>query len=123
MKIQVNTDAHIAGHEALVEGVNRTVSHVLHRFQDHVTRVEVHLSDQNGHKSGPPDKRCVMEARLEGRQPVAATEIAGSQDQAVREFILAGRSVAEIEREMGVAFASVGIELQFTRRGRAVFKP
>lgn len=84
MKIQVNTDAHIDGHEALVEGVNRTVSHVLHRFQDHVTRVEVHLSDQNGDKSGAPDKRCVMEARLEGRQPVAATDVAASQDQAVR---------------------------------------
>jgi hypothetical protein len=52
-----------------------------------------------------------------------ALENGMSQDQAVREFILAGRSVAEIEREMGVAFASVGIELQFTRRGRAVFKP
>lgn len=84
MKIQVNTDAHIAGHEALVDGVTRTVSHVLHRFQDHVTRVEVHLSDQNAGKSGEPDKRCVMEARLEGRQPVAATDVAGSQDQAVR---------------------------------------
>ena len=52
-----------------------------------------------------------------------ALENGMSQDQAVREFILAGRSVAEIEREMGVAFASVGIELQFTQRGRARFKP
>ncbi len=84
MKIQVNTDAHIDGHEQLSEGVTRTVSHVLKRFQDHVTRVEVHLSDLNGEKGGQPDKRCVMEARLEGRQPVAATDVAGSLDQAVR---------------------------------------
>ncbi len=84
MKIQVNTDAHIDGHELLAEGITRTVSHVLKRFQDHVTRVEVHLSDLNGDKGGPPDKRCVMEARLEGRQPVAATDVAGSLDQAVR---------------------------------------
>ncbi|WP_461786500.1 hypothetical protein [Prosthecobacter sp.] len=45
------------------------------------------------------------------------------QDQAVREFVLAGRNMADFERQMGVAFASVGIELQSTQRGRARFKP
>ncbi len=33
--------------------------------------MEVHRSDENGSKSGQNDKRCVTEARLEGRQPVA----------------------------------------------------
>jgi hypothetical protein len=45
------------------------------------------------------------------------------QDRAVREHVLAGRSVAEFEREMGAAFAAAGIELRFTRRGGAVFHP
>ncbi len=45
------------------------------------------------------------------------------QDQAARDFILAGRSMAEFEGEMGRLFQSVGIELQFVRRGGAVFKP
>ena len=45
------------------------------------------------------------------------------QEQAVREFILAGRTMAEFESEMGRLFHSVGIELQFVRRGGAVFKP
>lgn len=45
------------------------------------------------------------------------------QAQAVKDFILAGRSVAEFEREMGMMFAAVGVELQFTRRGGATFKP
>lgn len=49
-----------------------------------VTRLEVHLSDQNGGKSGQRDKRCVMEARLEGRQPIAASDDATTLDQAVR---------------------------------------
>ncbi|MES2839951.1 MAG: HPF/RaiA family ribosome-associated protein [Pseudomonadota bacterium] len=84
MKIQVNTDVHIEGREALATHVSATVQHALQRFQDHVTRVEVHLSDQNGDKSGQQDKRCVMEARLEGRQPIAATEEAPSLHQAVR---------------------------------------
>jgi ribosome-associated translation inhibitor RaiA len=84
MKIQVNTDSNIQGHEALAAQISATVEHVLKHFQDHVTRVEVHLSDQNGDKSGQQDKRCVMEARLEGRAPVAATDEAATTEQAVR---------------------------------------
>lgn len=84
MKIQVNTDAHIHGREALATQVSTTVEHALQRFKDQITRVEVHLSDQNGDKSGPHDKRCVMEARLEGRPPIAATHEAETLDQAVR---------------------------------------
>lgn len=84
MKIQVNTDAHIEGREALATQVSATVEHALHRFHDQVTRLEVHLSDQNGGKNGQHDKRCVMEARLAGRQPIAASDSAATLDQAVR---------------------------------------
>jgi hypothetical protein len=45
--------------------------------------VEVHLSDENGPETGWHDKRCVMEARLAGRQPIAVTDEAGTLDQAV----------------------------------------
>jgi ribosome-associated translation inhibitor RaiA len=84
MKIQVNTDVHIEGREALTTRVSAVVEHALQRFQGQVTRVEIHLSDQNGDKSGQQDKRCAMEARLEGRQPIAATDAAPTLDQAVR---------------------------------------
>lgn len=83
MKIQVNTDAHIDGHERLVGHVSGIISHALDRFKDHVTRVEVHLRDENADKTGPQDQRCMLEARLEGRQPVAVTEHAATQEQAV----------------------------------------
>lgn len=84
MKIQVNTDTHVEGREALTAQVGTTVEHALRRFQDQVTRVEVHLNDQNGSKSGQRDKRCAMEARLEGRQPITVTDDAATLDQAVR---------------------------------------
>lgn len=83
MKIQVNTDANIPGHAARVEGVSRTVEHALARFAEAITRVEVHLSDENAGKSGKNDQRCVLEARLQGRSPVAVTEHADSQGQAI----------------------------------------
>lgn len=83
MKIQINTDANIDGNEALAAQVTATVEDALERFREHVTRVEVHLSDENGDKSGPKDHRCMLEARLEGRQPVAVTDQAATLEQAV----------------------------------------
>lgn len=83
MKIQLNTDVHIDGTEALAAQVSATVEQALERFSEHVTRVEVHLSDENGGKSGQQDQRCMLEARLEGRQPVAVTDHAATLEQAV----------------------------------------
>jgi hypothetical protein len=56
----------------------------LARFSAHVTRVEVHMSDENGSKGGDQDKRCVLEARMEGRKPVAVTHHAANMKQAVQ---------------------------------------
>lgn len=84
MKIQFNTDTHIDGTEALAAHVRSTIEQALERFSEHVTRVEVHLGDENGGKSGQQDQRCMLEARLEGRQPVAVTEHAATREQAVR---------------------------------------
>jgi ribosome-associated translation inhibitor RaiA len=83
MQIQVNTDHNIEGHETLIANVRSAVERALDRFSDRITRVEVHLSDQNGDKGGPNDKRCTMEARLEGRQPMAVTHDAATLDQAI----------------------------------------
>ena len=83
MQIQVNTDSNIEGREKLTAHVRSVVESVLNRFNDRITRVEVHLSDQNGGKSGQDDKRCMMEARLKGRKPTAVTHDAATLDQAV----------------------------------------
>ena len=83
MQVQVNTDHNIEGHEALAAQISEVVESALNRVSDHITRVEVHLTDENGDKSGQNDKRCMMEARLEGRQPIAVTHQAATLDQAV----------------------------------------
>ena len=84
MKIQVNTDVNIDGTEALAAQVSATVEQAMERFSEHVTRVEVHLSDENAGKSGQQDQRCMLQARLEGRQPVAVTDHAATLEQAVQ---------------------------------------
>ncbi len=83
MQIQINTDHNIAGHAALVSHVSGLVENALNHVSDHITRVEVHLSDENSNKRGENEKRCVMEARLEGRQPVAVAHQATTVEQAV----------------------------------------
>ncbi|MCA1790496.1 MAG: hypothetical protein LC667_11765 [Thioalkalivibrio sp.] len=84
MHIQINTDDNINQSEAQPEQTEATINNVLARFADQVTRVEVHLSDENSDKkSGTADIRCLLEARLEGLQPVAVTDEAATVGQAV----------------------------------------
>jgi ribosome-associated translation inhibitor RaiA len=83
MHIQVNSDNSIEGREELATRVEAVVEEALSRFSNQITRVEVHLSDENSHKSGQNDKRCMMEARLENRRPTAVTHRAATLDQAI----------------------------------------
>jgi ribosome-associated translation inhibitor RaiA len=83
MKIQINTDNHIEGSEELAEQAEATVESTLGHLAEHITRVEVHLSDENSDKGGAHDKRCMMEARLEGHQPIAVTDDSETIDQAI----------------------------------------
>ncbi|MGD9773941.1 HPF/RaiA family ribosome-associated protein [Diaphorobacter sp.] len=92
MQIQVHTDDHIQGGESLAQWIQEEAAAKLARFRDHVTRIEVFLSDLDGGKSGTADKRCVIEARPAGRQPVAvhaeaakvADAFTGAVDKMVR---------------------------------------
>jgi len=83
MEIQINTDHNIEGHQAMTTSVSGRVESALSRFSANITRVEVHLSDESSHQHSRSDKRCMMEARLEGRQPLAVTHEAETLDQAI----------------------------------------
>ncbi len=73
MQVQVHTNDKIQGGESLAQWVQQEVATRLARFKETITRVEVYFSDSDGAaKSGAQDKRCVVEARPAGRQPVAA---------------------------------------------------
>ncbi|MFD2522959.1 HPF/RaiA family ribosome-associated protein [Emticicia soli] len=82
MTIQINTDKNIEGNERFTEYFTSLIEDKLSRY-DKITRIELHLSDENGSRDGHPDKRCLIEARLEGKQPIAVTNIADTNEQAV----------------------------------------
>lgn len=83
MQVQTNTDRNVDATQALSAQVVAVVTDALSRFANQVTRVEVHFSDQNAEKGGADDKRCMMEARLEGRPPTAVTHQAATVEAAM----------------------------------------
>lgn len=85
MLIQVHTDNTIHGREAIVTLVHTSIDGAIGRFRDRITRIEAHLSDTNSHKSKGDDIRCVLEARLAGRQPIAVSHQAPTIELAVAE--------------------------------------
>jgi hypothetical protein len=82
MQIQINTDDNIAGREELAHRVEAVVNSALSRFSNKITRVEIHLSDENAGKSANNDKRCLMEARPAGRQPISVTHQGDTLEEA-----------------------------------------
>jgi hypothetical protein len=91
MQILVTTDHNVLGQEGLASRVEQDVMNVLARFADDVTRVVVHLSDDLSGKHKSPGKKCVMEARLAGRAPLAVDHhgdsVKKSYDGAARKLL------------------------------------
>jgi ribosome-associated translation inhibitor RaiA len=99
VKIQVNTGRNVDGEEPWAQDVESTVAAALARFREQITRVEVHVSDLNSHKFGAADKRCVIEARLAGLQPIAASDEAATVEQAIQGA--AGKLARRLDSTLG----------------------
>lgn len=84
MNIQFNTDKNLAGHDKLATQYTTNISDSLSRFSEYITSVEVHMSDENGQKTGPKDKKCVLEVRVKNLKPIAVSHLEGSMDQALK---------------------------------------
>ena len=84
MIVQVHTDPNIESSPALTSHVEALVATAVERFASRISRVQVHLGDENSaSKGGARDKRCMMEARLDGRPPIAVTQQAATLQAAM----------------------------------------
>ena len=99
MQIQINTDHNLKIHESEATQLRGIVEGRLSRFTQHITRVEMHLSDENAGKGGGDDKRCLLEARLEARKPIAVRHEAGTVILAVEGAV--GKMARSIESDVG----------------------
>ncbi len=83
MQIIIHTDSTIERHQGLDEHVQGVVKGAVDRFSEQITRVEVHLSDNKSQKSNDGDNRCLMEARVNGYQPIAVSAHGPTLHQAI----------------------------------------
>jgi ribosome-associated translation inhibitor RaiA len=84
MQVLLNTDRNIEGSQQMSDHLNSVLKEALHRFGDHITRVEAHLSDANSHAKTTPDEiHCTLEARLNGFDPVVVKDKAATEHQAI----------------------------------------
>jgi ribosome-associated translation inhibitor RaiA len=83
MQILINSDHHIKGGDSATERVQSIVEAAVERFEDRITRIEVHLSDTNGPKHGDREKRTVLEARVGGLRPIAVAHEAPTLIEAI----------------------------------------
>lgn len=85
MHVQVNASNGVENKDALERWASDYLHEHLARFVADITAVEVQLSDENqGPKGGTSDKRCLMEARINGLAPVAVKNFAPDQNLAFR---------------------------------------
>jgi ribosomal subunit interface protein len=87
MTIQFNTDKNIHGSEALKNFVSERVEDELKHYAEHLTRIEIHLSDQNAHKAGADDIQCKIEARVQGKQPVLVMAASSEKEKAIEDAL------------------------------------
>jgi ribosome-associated translation inhibitor RaiA len=83
MQVNINTDKTIERHQGLDDHVHTVVVAAVGRFGEHISRIEVHLSDANSQKSADGGNRCLLEARVVGYQPIAVSDHAIHLHQAI----------------------------------------
>ena len=84
MQVQFQTDNHIEGTEAMSQWVTTTLKSSLARFSGQITRVQAHVSDENGGKKNTEESiQCTLEVRLEGHQPLVLKHHGANLNQAI----------------------------------------
>ena len=100
MYVQVNTSNGIENKESLERWASDYLNEHLQRFSQDINNIEVQMTDENhGDKGGATDKRCMLEARLNGGPRIAVKNFAPDQDLAFRGA--AEKLARALEHELG----------------------
>ncbi|PZN93400.1 MAG: hypothetical protein DCF31_12655 [Alphaproteobacteria bacterium] len=83
MLVQINSDNNINAGEGFIADIEANLRERLSRYEDRLTRVEVHLRDVNAASNVGDDKQCTIEVRPNGLGPLTVTDAAGTVPQAL----------------------------------------
>lgn len=95
MQIQINTDKNVEGNERLVTYFSTELKNELARFDDKITRIEVHFGDENSNKLAKSDKRCLIEIRIAKMQPIAVTDHSETIEKAFYHALVKAKKILE----------------------------
>ncbi len=84
--------------DALDQRIRDTLTQTLGHLADRLTRLEVHLGDENAAKQGPNDKRCLVEARPKGLDPIVVETFGSDYYDTV------GEAAGKLRRALGRRF-------------------
>lgn len=101
MQIRIDVDDHIDGSEELMVRVEGVIEGSLDRYQDRISRVEVHLSQLSHRQAGARDLSCRIEAHASGFQPIAVSHEAVTLTEAIH------AASAKLERAVHTMFGRV----------------
>jgi ribosome-associated translation inhibitor RaiA len=101
MQVQFNSDSSVMGTENVAERIENQVRQKLARFEERLSRLEIHVRDENGPKGGADDKACTIEARPRSGKPIGVTAHAADVDSAARQA--ASTLAQRLERHFGKA--------------------
>lgn len=83
MLVLVNTDSNVDLDAGQIERIEADLESALGRFDQDLSRIEVHLRDESAGRETVDDIRCLLEARPSGLDPVVVTHHAASAAEAL----------------------------------------
>ncbi|WAT17650.1 HPF/RaiA family ribosome-associated protein [Aurantiacibacter sp. MUD11] len=101
MQVQFNSDSSVMGTDNVAERIEGVVRDKLKRHAERLTRLEVHVRDENARKGGGDDKSCTIEARPRSGGPIGVTAHAGDVDTAAR--LAADKLASRLDHHFGKA--------------------
>ena len=82
MQIQINPGNNVESYQYVASEVEARLTKKLQRFEEYITRIEVHVEDDHL-KTSQKEKRCLLEARIKHHQPVVVSDTAPSFNEAI----------------------------------------
>jgi len=99
MQFLFNSDNNIEGDVGMTDRVQELVRARISRVKERLTRVEVHVGDVDGPRSGANDKRALVEFRPAGLPPISGSAQAASIEAAVSSAT--DKALAAFDRQIG----------------------
>lgn len=101
-KVQIHW-SDIEKSDALGEHIETHLQRALRHYEDRFLRVDVHIHDDKAGRHGSDDKRCVIEGRPSGGEPLAVEhhgdDFYATATEAVKKFERAVHHFVERQRE------------------------